>query len=169
MLEEVPPSTVRELDIDRFSGRWYVTITNYDFWKPPRANTSIHYEIIDQQAWKLRDIVSYTPGEGQQREQIIGVDLQDPTLAGHFQWRGDQLLHMIVSHWFVVALDPEYRWAVTYFGDSNVGTGAGIDVYVREPCDSHSHEAEALRAVFTDPFLSRRAGGLFRIPHDGCP
>ncbi len=169
MLEEVPPSTVRTLDIERFSGRWYVTLTNYDFWKPPRANTTIHYEIIDQQAWKLRDIVSYTSRESREREQIIGVDLQDPTLAGHFQWRGDQLLHMIVSHWFVVALDPEYRWAVTYFGDSNVGTGSGIDVYVREPCNSRSHEAAALRAVFADPFLSRRAGGMFRIPHDACP
>jgi hypothetical protein len=94
------------------------------------------------------------------------VDLQDPTLAGHFQWRGEGLLNLIVSHWYVVALDPDYRWLVTYFADSNVGTGAGMDIYAREPCLSVDDEAAAIRAIFSDGWLAERAGGLFRVAHD---
>ena len=115
-LDEVPPSTVRRLDVPRIMGTWYVVATNYDFWAG-RANTTISYEPIDGPVGvdpslvKLRDVVAYTDGFGGDATPgtVVGVDLQDPSLAGHFQWRGDGLLHVIVSHWYVVAVDPDYR------------------------------------------------------------
>ncbi|HHH28865.1 MAG TPA: hypothetical protein ENK57_11050 [Polyangiaceae bacterium] len=172
-LPGVPPSAVERLDVSRIMGTWYVVATNYDFWAG-RANTTITYEPIDGPAGadpslvKMSDVVAYTDGFGRGATPgaVVGVDLQDPTLAGHFQWRGDGLLHLIVSHWYVVALDPQYRWLVTYFADSNVGTGAGIDIYARQPCLPIEQEAAAIRAIFADGWLAERAGGLFRVAHD---
>jgi hypothetical protein len=77
------------------------------------------------------------------------------------------MLFLIVSQWYVVALDPDGRWAVTYFSDSGF-TGAGMDIYAREPCLSRADEEEALAAIFADPFLSERGRGLFRVQHAGA-
>ncbi|MEZ4443858.1 MAG: hypothetical protein R3B72_32595 [Polyangiaceae bacterium] len=170
-LGDVPPSAARELAIEPLLGRWYVVLSSYDFWRG-RSDTTIDYAIIPGPAGtapdllKLRDEVGYRD-EGEP-DAIVGVDIQDPTLSGHFQWRGDGLLHLIVSHWYVVARDPKGAWLVTYFADSNLGTGAGLDVYARRPCLSPEREAEALAAIFDDPWLAPRARGIFRIPHAGA-
>jgi hypothetical protein len=147
-LPEVPSSTLRRLDVDALLGTWYVVITNYDFWAT-RDNATISYARLPRSgAVELDDVVAYSQksacGDGVERGDVVGVDVQDPTLH------------------------DEGRWAVTYFADSNFGTGAGMDVYARVPCLDRETEAEALRAIFVDPFLAERARGLFRVPHDAC-
>jgi hypothetical protein len=171
-LEDVPPSTLRTLDVPRMMGTWYVVLTNYDFWQGER-NTTIVYEPIEGPSGvrpdlvKLSDVVAYGPSGSE--SAVVGVDLQDPTLAGHFQWRGEGLLNLIVSQWFVVAVDPDYEWLVTYFADSNLGTGSGMDVYSRKPCLSLEQEAAAIRAIFSDAWTAKQGRGLFRVPHDDAP
>lgn len=164
-LKDVPPSTVRELDLDRFVGRWYVVVSNFEFWtKRDRSDPSFRYErIADPNVVKLADRVDYR--QRGKDKAFVGVDLQDPSRAGHFHWQGDGLLYGVKNQWFVAKVDDEYRWAVIYFSKSNFGTGAGLEIISRTPTLSPADRVEALAFITADPFLSGRAAGLFDPPH----
>jgi lipocalin len=164
-LDDAPPSTVEALDLDRFVGRWYVVVSNFEFWaRRERSDPSFHYERIpDPKVVKLADRVDYRQ-RGRQKD-FVGVDLQDPSRAGHFHWQGDGLLYGVKNQWFVVKVDEEYRWAVIYFSKSSFGTGAGVEIISRTPTLAPADRVEALAFITADPFLSKRANGLFDPPH----
>ncbi len=168
-LRDAPPSTLATLDIERFSGRWYVVRSNFPFWtKHDRSDPSFVYTPIrDPQAEpglvKLADRVEFRQ-RGRARA-YIGVDLQDPTRVGHFQWRGDGALYGVVNHWYVVHVEPDFRWAIVYFSKSNFGSSAGLEVIARGTTLAPADERRAYRIIAADPFLRARGGGMFAPRH----
>ena len=67
-------------------------------------------------------------------KSLGGVDTLDPSAPGRFRWRGAGPLAGIRSDWAFVALAPDARWAVTWFGPATLGiTPEGMDVYARHP------------------------------------
>ncbi|MCA9672483.1 MAG: hypothetical protein KC503_43110 [Myxococcales bacterium] len=172
-LPQVPPSTLRALDVERFLGKWHIVATNYDFWKT-RTHATVTYQRIGAAGGKpvkLRDVVAYRdlpwcPAKRPSPGDVVGVDIQDPSRAGHFQWRGDGLLHLIRSQWFVVWVSPDYQHAVTWFADSNFGTGSGTDVYSRSPSITDAKLGEVLDEARRDPFIAERSRGMFYVPQN---
>jgi hypothetical protein len=168
-LRDVPPSAVATLDVERFSGRWYVVRSNFPFWtKHDRSDPSFVYTPIrDPHAQpglvKLADKVEFRQ-RGRAR-LYVGVDLQDPTRAGHFQWRGDGGLYGVVNHWYVVHVEPDHRWAIVYFSRSNLGTSAGLEVIARQTTLAPEDERRAYAIIAADPFLRSRSAGMFRPRH----
>jgi hypothetical protein len=168
-LDDAPPSTLRELDVGRFSGRWYVVRSNFPFWtKKDRTDPSFLYlPIVDPQAQpglvKLDDRVEFRQ-RGRAR-RYVGVDLQDPTRAGHFQWRGDGALYGLVNHWYVVHVAPDFDWAIVYFSESNFGSDAGLEVIARVPELQPEAEREAMAIIAADPFLAARSAGMYTPRH----
>jgi len=164
-LADAPPSTLASIDIERFRGRWYVVRSNFEFWtKRDRSDPSFVYEPIpDAAVVKLDDRVDFRQ-RGRARK-YDGVDLQDPTRAGHFQWRGDGALYGVVNQWYVVHVEPDDRWAIIYFSKSNFGTGAGVEVIARAPTLDAEDDARARAIIAADPFLRPRAQGMFAPRH----
>jgi hypothetical protein len=88
-----------------------------------------------------------------------GVDVELEN--GRFAWRGDGVLRIIKSPWWVLLVDDAYAWAVTYFGRSNVGTAPGMDVYARRADLEDETMQQILSRVRAHPFLRTRCQGLF--------
>lgn len=164
-LKDAPPSTLHSLDLDRFAGRWYVVVSNFDFWsRRARSDPSFSYtRLPGSGVTKLADRVDYR--QRGRPKTLVGVDLQDPSRAGHFHWQGDGWLYGVKNQWFVVAVDDEYRWAVIYFSKSTFGTSAGLEIIARRPHLSPAERIEALAIITADPFLRARAQMLFDPPH----
>lgn len=168
-LTDTPPSTLRVIDLDRFVGRWYVVRSNFAFWtEKDRSDPSFVYaRIPDRRVVKLDDRVDFRQ-RGRAR-RYDGVDLQDPTRPGHFQWRGDGALYGVVNQWYVVHVDPDYRWAIIYFSKSNFGTGAGVEIIARTDTIDPQDRAAAEAIIAADPFLRPRASGMFTPKRGASP
>jgi hypothetical protein len=168
-LDDAPPSTVAQLDLDRFAGRWYVVRSNFAFWtKRERSDPSFVYQPIHEGGdepglGKLADRVEFHQ-RGRARK-YVGVDLQDPTRAGHFQWRGDGALYGLVDQWYVVHVEPDHRWAIVYFSRSNWGTDAGLEIIARTPTLDPADVARAEAIIAADPFLRARSAGMYSPRH----
>ena len=160
------PSAAPGFDPDRFLGTWHIIVTNYGYWRS-RTNPTVTYEPLSgpQRTW--RDTLRFRKRGllGEKAGALGGVDVElEP---GRFLWRGDGLLRVIKSPWWVLIVDPGYTWAVTYFARSNVGTAPGMDVYGRRPDLEPALMDDILAQVRAHPFLAGRAEGLFATVHGG--
>jgi hypothetical protein len=160
------PSPVPALDLPRFHGGWFIVVTNYAYW---RARTHPHVEYAplppDGDRPRFSDTLRFSRATligGRRTATLAGVDTQDRAdTPGCFVWRGNGLLAFIRSRWSVVILDDDYRWAVTWFERSNIGTAPGMDVYAREPVLDPSLCEDIVARIRAHPFLGSRSDGLF--------
>jgi hypothetical protein len=160
-LRDVPPATLTQLASEEIEGQWYVKLSNYGFWeRRSRTSPSFSYRLRadSDELVMLDDHVAFEQ-RGRPRT-FDGVDLQDPTLAGHFQWRGHGSLYGVVNHWYVVGLDPAGEWMVIYFPPSSLGTSAGLEVITRDEDPPKSTLDTARAYIDADADLRERATGL---------
>jgi hypothetical protein len=164
------PTAAAGFDAERFLGTWHIVVTNYGYWKA-RTSPTVTYEPLPPQSGKRawRDTLRFSKRGllGDKDGTLGGIDVElEP---GRFLWRGDGLLRVIKSPWWVLIVDPAYSWAVTYFGRSNVGTAPGMDVYGRRPDLAPALMDEILAQVRAHPFLGGRSSGLFATVHGDLP
>jgi len=159
----IPTRGAPNFDPTAFLGTWHIAITNYGYWKS-RIDPTVTYEELppenNQRRW--RDTLRFRKrglfGSDYKPDTLGGVDVElEP---GRFLWRGDGLLKVIKSPWWVLLCEPS-SWAVTYFGRSNVGTAPGMDIYGRTPDLDPQLVADILAQVRAHAFLGTRCDGLF--------
>lgn len=163
------PRADPHFDAERFVGTWHIVVTNYGFWKS-RTDPTVTYEAMPDvdglRAW--RDTLHFRKrgfGHGVKPGTLSGVDVE--ISPGRFLWRGDGLMRLIKSPWWVMMADPSGEWAVTYFGRSNVGTAPGVDVYSRRPDLSADALDVILGSVRAHAFLKTRCGNLYATAQGG--
>ena len=163
------PAPAASFEPTRFRGSWYIIATNYGFWKN-RIHPVVTYGEVPGEPDSMTDRLSFevrAPWGGAYRPKVLeGIDRKHNE-PGHFIWRGKGLLSIIRSPWCVVAVGPQYDWAVTYFARSNVGTAAGVDVYARTPSLAPELVSEILSQVRTDPFMAGACDGMFETVQKG--
>jgi len=161
------PAAAPGFDAQRFLGTWHILVTNYGYWRS-RTDPTVTYEPLPSEpaedgALHWRDTLRFGKrgllGGAIRPGTLGGVDVE--LSPGRFLWRGDGLLSIIKSPWWVLMVDPADEWAVTYFGRSNVGTAPGMDVYSRRPDLSPATMRGILGQVRSHPFLSSRCEGLY--------
>ncbi len=164
------PPPLAGFDAARFEGRWSIVATNYGYWRA-RTHPSVEYQRLGGERVTWRDTLRFRKapfwGGGPAEGTSGGGDGQDREVAGHFVGGGDGLLRGIKSPWWVVLVSDSYDWAVTYFGRSNVGTAAGMDLYFRRHDPTAEAVADVMTRVRAHPFLAPRAGGMFATVQDG--
>lgn len=158
------PEAQPDFDAQAFLGTWHILVTNYGYWKH-RSDPTVTYEPLPERdgkrAWRdtLRFSAKGLLGGAMRPDTLTGVDVE--VSPGRFLWRGDGLLRVIKSPWWVLLVDPGGAWAVTYFGRSNVGTAPGMDIYARRPDLDVATMQGILREVRAHPFLRTRCDGLY--------
>ncbi len=155
----------------RFLGTWHIVVTNYAYWRH-RAAPTVTYEPLpdrdgrrawrDTLRWKKRGLLG-----GVKDGTLGGVDVE--LAPARFLWRGDGVLRLIKSPWWVLLVGEDHDWAVTYFARSNVGTAPGMDIYGRRPDVPVEQMHEILARVRAHPFLGGRCAGLFATAQDALP
>lgn len=174
------PEPAASIESSRLMGAWYILVTNYGFWRE-RTHPQIEYTPLSPDAdgrARFLDSLRYRQGDllGRvQRKLLAGTDVAER--EGQYTWRGKGALWVIKSRWCVPLVDANYRWAVTYFARSNVGTAPGLDIYTRDPSISQANLDEILAAIREHPFLGasdrpgrpRRCEGLFATVQDWVP
>ena len=162
------PDAAPQFDAEAFLGTWYILVTNYGYWRN-RVDPTVTYEPLPdrdgKRAWRdtLRFGARSLFSQNVKPDTLTGVDVE--IAPGRFAWRGDGLLHIIKSPWWVLMTDPGGQWAVTYFGRSNVGTAPGMDIYARNPNLDDSTLQGILHDVRQHPFLKTRCNGLYATVH----
>lgn len=164
----MPPATLSVLDAADIEGLWYVVDSNYRYWsKKERNRPRFEYTRRPNPNGELvlfDDHVTFFQGD--REKEFLGVDIQDPELPGHFQWRGDGALYGVVNQWFVVGIDKEAGWMVIYFPPSSLGTAPGLEIITREQHPSDEVLAAARQHIAADADLSERAKGMHLIAQD---
>jgi hypothetical protein len=174
------PEPAPDIELSRLMGAWYILITNYGFWRA-RTHPRIEYDPLEPDVAgrpRFRDSLRYRQSDllGRvRRKLLVGVDVAER--EGQFVWRGEGLMRLIKSRWCVPLVDPNDRWAVTWFARSNVGTAAGLDIYTRDPSIPQALLDEILAQIRAHPFLgvpdrpgqARRCDGLFATVQDWIP
>jgi hypothetical protein len=174
------PEPAVGIEQSRLLGAWYVLITNYGFWRE-RTHPQLEYTPLSPDAYgraRFLDSLRYRQADmlGRvQRKLLVGIDVAER--EGQFTWRGKGPLWLIKSRWCVPLIDPNYRWMVTFFARSNVGTAPGLDICTRDPSIPQATLDEILAAIREHPFLGvpgqpgkpRRCDGLFAAVQDWVP
>lgn len=152
------PPAIEGVDPDALTGRWRIEATTLGFWRG-RSAATVTYAARPDGRWT--DTLTY-----QQRgkpKTLVGLDTPLSHRPGFFRWRGRGWLAWCASTWGFVMLDPDGRWAVTWFSRATLGvTPEGMDVYAREPLTGDEVDAvlESIRACDHLPSIE----GWFRIP-----
>lgn len=161
---------VEELDLERWEGEWYVIATTFGFWKKKGRTDAkfVYADLPHEDATKLWDITFYR--QGGKGRRLMGVDTRDPTAPGHFLWHGVGSLAVARNHWYVLAVDDDYRWAVIGFPKSTIGTPAGLDIIAREPTLEPAAFEAAKAWIESQPSLRPMLEqGLVRMDHQAAP
>lgn len=123
------PCPAPDLQVDALLGRWHIVATTLKFWRG-KEGPAVEYADLGGGRWS--DTLHWR--QRGRAKSLGGVDTLDPSTPGRFRWRGAGLLAWIRSDWAFVAVAPQGRWAVTWFGPATFGiTPEGMDVYSREP------------------------------------
>ena len=162
------PDAAPGFDAQRMLGTWHILVTNYGFWKKRRDPTVSYDELpTDDGVRRWKDTLRFSSRGffgGNEKEGLLrGVDRE--LSPGRFLWRGEGLLRIIESPWWVLMQDDD--WAVTYFGRSNVGTAPGMDLYARTADFSPAGVRQVLARVRQHPFLRERCAGLYAPERTG--
>jgi lipocalin len=145
------------LDLDRLLGQWQIIATTLPFWRK-RSEPTVTYTQKPDGRWL--DEVRFI-GPPFSRRWHVGGENTVVAPPGRFQWRGTGLLKVVTSEWCVVAIDPEYRWAATWFSRVSFGiTPEGWDLYARDPSFPESEARAALKTLM-DTVAPRRDGWFF--------
>jgi len=174
------PEAAPNIEVERLLGAWYIVVSNYGFWQR-RTHPRIEYtalapdrdgrvRMLDSLRYRQSDLLGRV-----QRKLLVGIDVAEQ--PGRFLWRGEGMLKLVKSRWCVALVDPDYRWCVTWFARSNIGTAPGLDIYSRDPVLDQRVLDQILARIGAHPFLSqpdrpgglRRCTGLFATTQDWIP
>ncbi len=156
------PRAPRHLDARTLVGEWHVAATNFPMWLDgERCKPRFRYSEITETQGGLRmnDEVAYVVRATGERDGILGFDLQDPDQPAHFTWRGDGILGLFTSEWYVARVADDGEWAIIYF-TSTPATPEGVDVLTRADAPTEDAVRDALTAIREDPFLREKSAGL---------
>lgn len=157
------PSAPRSFDAAAIEGTWFILATNFPTWTSG-VNTETRLIYARRPAAdgivELDDRVEFlSDGEP---SAYVGFDTQDPAKSTHFTWRGEGLLALFPTEWYVGIVDPRGRWLVTYYSDTVPALHA-VDVIAKTPTISDEDLQDALDAIAADPFLAPRSAGLKKV------
>lgn len=143
----------RPFSPDDLSGCWYLSATNFPYWTDGTKTASRQcYTPSGGGPGEARfdDLVAFqNHGEP---DSFEGVDYQDPGDPLHFTWRGEGLLALFPTEFYVAWISPDKRTLVVYYSDTLVASAA-VDVLTRDPIPESARVDEALDVVRSDPFL----------------
>ncbi len=157
------PSAPKTFDAATIEGTWYILATNFPTWTSgDNTETRLIYKrrAAADGVVELDDRVEFL-SDGKP-SSYVGFDTQDPANDAHFTWRGDGLLALFPTEWYVAVVDPRGRWMITYYSDTVPALHA-VDVIARTPTIPEADLADALAAIESDPFLKPRSAGLERV------
>lgn len=161
------PTPAPTLEPERMLGAWYVLVSNQEFWRK-RTHPRIEHDPLDEQC--QRSSIRFRQADllgRAQRRAIHGVDTcAEP---GVYRWRGHGILRLVECRWCVPIVDPEYRWAVAWFGPVAFGLGPGLAIHTRDPCVPQALLDEVLALVRSHPFLGSRCQDLYAPVQDWFP
>lgn len=132
-MDNAPADAMTAIDLSRYEGRWFVVVTTFQFWnKKNRSDpTFVYTRLPDPRVTKMWD-ATYFKQNGRNK-RYLGVDIQDPTLAGHFLWQGVGWMGGIKNHWYALRVADDYSWALIYFPKSSLGTPEAVELISRTP------------------------------------
>lgn len=165
------PSAPRTVRVHELEGTWHVVSTNFPMWLDgTKRDPRFTYGLLpdSNEGARLSDEVSYQDVETGARETIEGIDTQDPSVPAHFTWRGDGILMLFTSEWYVAAIAPDRSWAIIYFTETPA-TPEGVDIIARTPWLPPAAKQSALDVLRSDPFLREKARGLVHLPARAWP
>ncbi len=163
---QAPPAAVPEVAplVFQLNGRWTVQSTTFPMWHEPDKRCPIfEYEPIESHG-RANDRVLFLDGD--EPDEIRGIDEQDPQNLLHITWQGSGLLFFLSSDWYVRAADDD--WLIIYFSET-MFTPEGVDVLARGPSLDEEMWAAVDTAVNTDPWLARFRNQLKRLDRSACP
>lgn len=151
--------TPAALDARELSGTWHVVASTFPMWldgtrKEPTFNYSDVRTVEGHVV--MEDRVAHSAGE------ILGVDVQHPTVPTHFTWSGRGFLAAFTSEWDVVSIDAQGRYAIITFS-ATMATPAGLDVIARDAALSDDAWTAARAEIDATAELKAIAGGLTRL------
>jgi lipocalin len=165
------PIAAPDFDAQRFLGTWFIVVTNYGYWRSRHDPTVTYEPMPSDGARTWRDTLRFSSrgmfGGARKPGTLGGVDRERS--PGRWIWRGDGLLAIIKSPWWVMLVDPDDEWAVTYFGRSNVGTAPGMDIYGRKPDMPREQIATILERCRAHPFLAQHCHRLYATVQGALP
>lgn len=145
------------LDLDAFSGKWFIVHTNLGYWKD-KSNPAVVYNPLG--AGKMRDELQYLDRRGL-AQKLVGMDRLIDQGGSSFHWVAQPwYLSFVNSAWGVIDHDQAYaQWAVTYFSQT-IFTPAGMDIYSRTPSLDNKLYRSILEKVSRVQFLEEHIAGL---------
>lgn len=155
-------------DARRLEGEWFVAATNFPMWLDgEKCDPRFRYRRVDDVDGNhaMDDEVSYLAPGATERGSIDGIDVQNQDNPARFTWRGDGILALFTSEWFVAYASPAGEMAIIYFTETPA-TPAGVDVITRDPMVSPEVRAAAEQVIRTDAFLAKNAAGLVWLGAD---
>lgn len=162
----VPPnisSSPKDFDPHEIEGTWYIVATNFPTWLSG-TNTepllSYKRRAAPDGVIELDDLV--TLKSGGDPSSYAGFDTQDSANDAHFTWRGNGMLALFPTEWYIAKVGPHDDWIITYYGDTLVSANA-VDVITRTPDPPAEQVEAALAAIARDPVLKAKAQGLKRV------
>lgn len=157
------PSAPRTFDPALIEGTWFIQATNFPTWTSG-DNTEPHLVYARRPApdgvVELDDRVEFL-SDGSP-SSYVGYDTQDPANDSHFTWRGNGILALFPTEWYVALVDPRGRWLVTYYCDT-VPAAHAVEVISKSKSMTDDDLRDALAAIAADPFLEPRSIGIRRV------
>ena len=157
------PSSPKEFNPRQIEGTWYIAATNFPTWlsgKNTEALLSYKIRPAAEGVVEMDDVVAFK-SEGDP-SSYVGFDTQDPASDSHFTWRGNGLLALFPTEWYVAKVGPKGDYIITYYGDTVVSSDS-VDVMTKSPNPSPETVNAALKAIEADPILKAKAHGLKRV------
>lgn len=157
------PSAPRTFDPAVIEGTWFIHATNFPTWTSgdnTEANLIYRRRAAPDGVVELDDHVEFlSDGEP---ASYVGYDTQDPAKDTHFTWRGNGILALFPTEWYVALVDPRGRWLVTYYCDTVPALHA-VEVISKSKSIADDDLKDALDAIAADPFLKPRSTGIQRV------
>lgn len=164
MVAVVDELALPEVSCDDLVGTWYIVRTNFPMWLGgANSHPTLNYARIEGAGDDvLSDLVRYRRKGAD--KQIAGVDRQDPARSCHFTWRGNGLLRLLRSDWYVVDLDREAQVAAIFF-TKTLFTPAGLDVASTRAQPDAAAVAACLARLQAAPSLRPHLDALVELQH----
>ena len=169
--EDIDATSVDDFDPYRATGLWHILATNLNMWKgklTPTVTFSIHDQLPDGRV-PLNERRAYhrkRPGDGHRPTRLEGTNMQLPTKASRYAWRGNGILKVFTSEFGFVFVDNEtasdrpYQWVATLSGTTFFSSG-GINLMTRTRQPPTHVLNDFVRFCRDHPILRAKAGNMF--------